>query len=317
MTDLRIRQSDSGTAPISSAHVREQPVSATQSPPPALAPGLRFARAVLLTLVLLVAAFLVQITIVSRFQHSAEQQRAFESYRQQLAIGTAPAGPIGSSGEPLERGQGVARLEITSIGLDQIVVHGTDSATLFGGPGHRIDTVLPGQIGTSVVLGRRSAYGGPFSRLADLQPGDIVLATTGQGRFEYSVTGVRREGDPVPPPIDPLGGRLTLVTADGVAFVPSGVLRVDADLVGPGAAGSERLVTAAELPAADRAMAADRSDLWRLALWLQALLVVAVGAIWCWHRWHPVKVAVVATPVLALVGLAAAGELTRHLPNLL
>lgn len=284
---------------------------------PGLSPGLQLARASLLTLVVLALAFLTQLVIVSRFQHDAAQQRAFETLRQQLAIGTAPAGPVDQSGAPLAAGSPVALLEIPEIGVDEVVLEGTDPATLYDGPGHRVDTMLPGQIGVSVIMGRRAAYGGPFASIGELEAGDVIVATTGQGVFEYTVIGVRREGDPVPPPPDPAGARLTLVTADGTPFIPSGVLRVDADLVGAAVVGTERIIAPIALPGSDRPMGADHGSLWRLAFWLQALLLVSIVAVWCWHRWHHAKTWVVAVPVLALVGLATAGEIARHLPNLL
>ena len=64
-------------------------------------------------------------------------------------------------------------------------------------------------------------------------------------------------------------------------------------------------------------MAADTRTLWALALWLQALIVVVLGATWAWHRWGRARAWVVFLPLLLLVGLYTSGEAARLLPNLL
>jgi hypothetical protein len=196
-------------------------------------------------------------------------------------------------------------------------LEGTTSGVLFDGPGHRRDTPLPGQIGTSVVFGRRAAFGGPFSDVAELRPDDVITVTTGQGAFQYKVLDVRHEGDPIPAPPAAGAARLLLVTADGAAFLPSGVVRVDAELVGSPVVGPARLITPAALPAAERIMGGDTSTLWVLALWLQALIILSVGAVWAWHRWGRAQAWIVFLPLLLLVGLSASDEVARLLPNLL
>ena len=64
-------------------------------------------------------------------------------------------------------------------------------------------------------------------------------------------------------------------------------------------------------------MGSDPSTLWALALWLQALIGLSVGAVWGWHRWGRAQAWVVFLPPLLLVGLMTTSELTRLLPNLL
>lgn len=278
---------------------------------------LQLARALLVMTCALTGMLCVQLTFVSRLQARAAQQQAFDSFRSDLAVGTAPIGPTELDGDPLPAGTAVAYLEIPSIGLEQVVGEGTAAATLFDGPGHRRDTPLPGQEGVSMVLGRKAAFGGAFGRIGSLESGDRIKVTTGQGEFQFRVLGVRQEGDPAPSAPQPGVARLLLVTAGGRAFLPDGVLRVDAELVGDAAIGPERLLTADELPAEERIMAGDPRTLWALALWLLIALGVAFGAVWAWHRWGRVKAWVVFLPPLLLVGLSASGEVARLLPNLL
>jgi sortase A len=211
----------------------------------------------------------------------------------------------------------VAYLEIPEIGVSEVVVAGTTPSALFAGPGVRRDTVLPGQIGASIVMGRQAAFGGPFGGIGDLEEGDVVKVTTAQGEFEYEVLGVRREGDPVPPPAEAGVGRLILMTAEGRAFMPTGVLRVDAELSEGAVGGPTRLYAPQALPKSEEAMGIDTSNLFVLVLWIQALILLSVGAVWAWHRWGHAQAWIVFLPPLLLVGLAASAEAARFLPNLL
>ena len=291
------------------------PVSRATAPP--LTPRLQLIRVVLVLVCVICTTMLLQLLLVSRFQHSAAQGQQFDLFRSQLANGIAPIGPTDGDGALLELGAPVAYLEARVLGLTEVVGEGTTAGVLFDGAGHRRDTPLPGQVGTSVIMGRRAAFGGPFSDIASLQEGDRITVTTGQGVFEYSVIGVRYEGDPAPLPPAANESRLMLVTAGGRAFFPEGVVRVDAELDGDAVGGPPRPVTAAGLPANERFMAADTSTLWALALWLQALIALCIGVVWAWHRWGRAQTWVVFLPLLLLVGLAASGEAARLLPNLL
>ena len=292
--------------------------SATRGDVPPLSPRMQLVRACLVLLFALTATLLLQLMFVSSLQSRAGQRQAFTSFRAELANGTAPIGPTTEAGRVLALGTPVAFIEIPSIGLRQVVGEGTAASELLHGPGHRRDTPLPGQVGTSVVFGRRAAFGGPFSRIAELTKGAEIKVTTGQGAdFTFRVIAVRRDGDPAPAAAARGTSRLTLVTAAGRAFFPEGVLRVDADLEGQAVVGPARLISASGLPAAERLMAGDTRTLWALALWLQALIALSIGAVWAWHRWGRVQTWIVFLPALLLVGLCVSGEAARLLPNLL
>ena len=289
--------------------------SLTEVPP--LTPRREFIRAVFAMTAILSGAFVIHLSVVSGLQHHAAQEQQWATFRHALAWGTAPTGPLGFDGEPIGLGTPVARIEIPSVGMDQVVGEGTTAPVLFDGPGHRIDTPLPGQIGVSLIAGRRLTYGGPFGSLADVEPGDLIKATTAQGEFEYRVVGVRREGDPLPPALAAGSSRLILATTDGGRFMPSGVLRVDADLVGAAVAGQQRAVSGADLPDSHHLMAGDTSTLWAFLLWLQALVALFVGAVWAWHRWGRLESWVVLGPPLLLVSFAVSAEAAKLLPNLI
>jgi sortase A len=284
---------------------------------PPLSPRMQLIRAPIVVLLVLSATLFIQIVLVSRPQESAAQQRAFDRFRSQLARGTAPIGPTDSDNRELPIGTSVAYLEIPDIGVKQVVGEGTTPGALFKGPGHRRDTPLPGQVGTCVLFGRRAAFGAPFARIDELKMGDLIKVTTGQGIFNFHVLGVREEGDPVPASLANGAARLVLTTAAGAPFLPNGVIRVDADLDGVAVVGPARLVRFAGLPTEERLMASDARTLWALALWLQALIVLSLGAVWVWHRWGRAQAWVIFLPALVLVGMFASGEAAHLLPNLL
>jgi len=297
------------------ANASIEPSVVTSVPP--LSPRAQLMRGVLMMVLAVSAALLVQLLVLSHLQHRSAQAERFAEFRKQLALGTAPAGPADDQGRQLALGTAVAFLEIPSIGLKELVAEGTSAGVLVSGAGHRRDTPFPGQLGTSVLMGRRAAYGGPFGDITDLKKGDPIEVTTGQGVFSYTVLGVRREGDPTPPPLAAGGSRLVLATAGGTAYLPEGVVRVDAELDGTPVVGARPLYTAATLPAADKPLAGDSRTLWALALWLQALTLLTVAAVWAWHRWGRPQTWVVFLPPILLVGLMTASEVTRLLPNLM
>ena len=289
---------------------------ATNAVPP-LSLRLQFVRAVLVLVCALSLSLVLQLVVLSRLQHSASQERAFSAFRSKLAQGTAPVGPADETGVQLAFGAGVAYLEIPSIELKEVVLEGTTPGVLFAGAGHRRDTPLPGQVGTSVLMGRRAAFGGPFGDLSSLKKGDPIKVTTGQGEFAFTVIGTRLDGDPVPAALPANGARLTLITAAGTPFIPNGVQYVDADLSGAATGGPARAISEAALPASERPMGTDSGTIWALAMWLQALVLLSIAAVWSWYRWSRPATWIALLPPLTLVGLAAAGELARLLPNLL
>lgn len=296
---------------------RDDPEAGPPEEIPPLSPRLQLARGVLIVLFIVSASLLLELLVVSSIQQRSSQQGLFNRYRAELGLGTAPTGPLDRDGKEIPIGAPVAYLEIPSLGLRQVVVQGTTPAAMFDAPGHRRDTVLPGQKGTSIILGRRASFGGPFARIHTLQPGAAITVTTGQGTFEYEVIDVRREGEPAPPPLASGKGRLLLATADGRAFFPDGVLRVDADLASDPVTTPSPLVSSRGLPANETIMASDTTTMWALVLWLQALILASVGAVWAWKRWGRARTWVVFLPLLLLIGLQVADEVARLLPNML
>ncbi|MEV7694569.1 sortase [Microbacterium sp. NPDC089189] len=300
---------------------RARPPRPPRRPPSApLAPlTLRQAviRGVLLMVAALVATFLLSILLFGNLSYHATQQQLEDRFRMQLAEGTAPVSEGDADDVLLADGDPVAVIDIPAIGLYDIVVEGTSGSTLMNGPGHRRDTVLPGQAGVSVVMGRSLAYGGPFGGLSRIQPGERFTVTTGQGEQIFEVMGTRYAGDPAP--ANPRRGesRLILMTARGGPLAPVGVQYVDATLVGDAQPRGARQTTPATLPPQDAALASDTRTVWALIFGLQFLLVAEVGAIWSLRRFGWPKTWLVFVPLLLLGGLITATQVAVLLPNLI
>ena len=90
---------------------------------------------------------------------------------------------------PVEEGDPIARIEMPSIGVDNIVVAGVSKSDLKKGPGHYPETPMPGQLGNAAIAGHRTTYGQPFFDVDKLEIGDEIAVTTLAGRFVYRVTG--------------------------------------------------------------------------------------------------------------------------------
>lgn len=266
---------------------------------------------------LILLSVVLQATVVSSMRYARDQHVAHGSFRYELADGTAPVGQLTPADTLLGQGTPVAAIVVPRLGIEEVVLEGTTSSILLSGPGHRRDTVLPGQAGASVVMGRQAVAGGVFGRLAELVPGDEVRATTGQGEAVYEVVGTRRSGDPVPAPLGSGEGRLTLVTASGPRFLPTDILRVDARLVTPAQPTPTAAVPLAALAAQEAAFVGDPSG-WPLAVLALLGLGLAVSALLLLRRWWGAAPAwVVGVPLVLLAAVLASEQLLVMLPNLI
>ena len=90
-----------------------------------------------------------------------------------------------------EPGRPIGRLELPSIGVEEVVVAGTDAASLRKGPGHYPSTPLPGARGTVAIAGHRTTYGAPFRRLDRIDRGDRIRLVMPYGVFTYRVERTR------------------------------------------------------------------------------------------------------------------------------
>jgi sortase A len=96
-----------------------------------------------------------------------------------------PADP--RAAEPLVA---LGTIEIPKIGVSKSIYEGITLTTLDHGPGHWPGTAMPGKFGNVVIAGHRVSHDKPFRNLDQLVEGDDVFMTTGDGRFDYKVTGI-------------------------------------------------------------------------------------------------------------------------------
>jgi sortase A len=113
---------------------------------------------------------------------------------------TAPGEP-GNKVRNIPIGTGIALIRIPALGLDyvRVIVEGTGEASLAEGPGHYVDTALPGQVGNFSVAGHRVGQGSPFLDLDRLRAGDPIVIETKTSYFIYRVLGDRSTGNPQVP----------------------------------------------------------------------------------------------------------------------
>ena len=103
---------------------------------------------------------------------SVQRRTAFLAQREAREVGT---------------GEAVGRLVIPRIGLNAIIVQGTDTDSLEKGPGHYSSTALPGLGQTVAIAGHRTTYLAPFRHIDALRPGDRISVQMPYGRFIYTV----------------------------------------------------------------------------------------------------------------------------------
>jgi sortase A len=135
------------------------------------------------------------------------EKQAEEQWEDQMARraprGVAPAPRVG-------KGDALARLSIERLDSRWVVVEGADKGELKRGPGHLIDSALPGSRGNCVIAGHRDTQ---FRVLQNVEIGENISLEAGGRTFVYRVTDRRvvvptdtRSLDPTPTPT------LTLVT---------------------------------------------------------------------------------------------------------
>jgi sortase A len=90
-----------------------------------------------------------------------------------------------------KRGEAIGRIKVPRMGVNMILVNGTDHDTLKKGPGRDLRTFMPGENRLVYIAGHRTTYLAPFSHIDRLKKGDRVTLEVPYGTFIYSVTGHR------------------------------------------------------------------------------------------------------------------------------
>ena len=84
-------------------------------------------------------------------------------------------------------GEAIGRIVVPRLGLNMILVNGTDEASLMRGPGRDARTYMPGQGQLVYVAGHRTTYLAPFSHIDSMRNGDLITVRVPYGNFVYRV----------------------------------------------------------------------------------------------------------------------------------
>lgn len=131
-----------------------------------------------------------QSNLRSQLQRESNSDQISHALAEATALDKLPTGPPEAAqrtADPPE-GQPIGDIRIPVIGLNQVVVEGTNTPDLRKGPGHYTGTPLPGQGGNAAIAGHRTTYGHPFYNLDSVKVGDPIVLTTLQGIFVYDAT---------------------------------------------------------------------------------------------------------------------------------
>lgn len=84
-----------------------------------------------------------------------------------------------------EVGQAIGRIVIPRVGLNMVLVNGTDDASLERGPGRDLRSYMPGQSRLVYIAGHRTTFLAPFAQIDEIQPGDQIRLEMPYGTFVY------------------------------------------------------------------------------------------------------------------------------------
>jgi sortase A len=127
----------------------------------------------------------------------AREERTPATVRQRHVLGTLPSARqrLAFLASELERktpdGDAIGRIVIPRIGASFVIVKGTSTSDLEGGPGIYPETTFPGLPGTTAIAGHRTTFLAPFRHIDALRPGDRILLRMPYARFTYTVIGSR------------------------------------------------------------------------------------------------------------------------------
>jgi sortase A len=86
-----------------------------------------------------------------------------------------------------KRGQAIGRIRVPRLGLNMVLVDGTDDGSLEKGPGLDRRTYMPGEGQLVYIAGHRTTYLAPFAHIERMRPGDSVTIELPYATFVYRV----------------------------------------------------------------------------------------------------------------------------------
>ena len=86
-----------------------------------------------------------------------------------------------------KRGEAIGRLRVPRLGLNMVLVDGTDDSSLQKGPGLDRRTYMPGEGQLVYIAGHRTTYLAPFAHIERMRAGDPVTIEMPYATFVYRV----------------------------------------------------------------------------------------------------------------------------------
>jgi sortase A len=127
-------------------------------------------------------------------QHQLSQayDRHFDAYRPARASEASLRATMRTIGREAQRyradsrrGEAIGRIRVPRLGVNMILVNGTDDATLRKGPGRDLRTYMPGEGQLIYIAGHRTTYLAPFAHIEKIRIGDFVTLEVPYGTFRY------------------------------------------------------------------------------------------------------------------------------------
>jgi len=118
--------------------------------------------------------------------HSIWETREAEKLAQEEWDTQIAARPVAPSEvpRPIQRGDVVAKLSIDRLNREWVVLEGADRGELKRGPGHLVDSALPGSPGNCVIAGHRDTQ---FRVLRNVEIGEEISIESEGKAFRYRV----------------------------------------------------------------------------------------------------------------------------------
>jgi len=130
-----------------------------------------------------------------RFQQALKSLTPSDGGAENLYSSSLPAAEAESNPTRTEspgiagrEGSALGRIEISAIGLETMIMEGTDAKTLRRAVGHISGTPLPGQQGNVAIAGHRDTF---FRALRNIREDDEITLTTVAGSYRYRVNSIK------------------------------------------------------------------------------------------------------------------------------
>jgi sortase A len=173
-----------------------------------------------------------QARLASAYEKRAGAFHAKPTHGDLASVQRQVAGEARAYQRTLKTGDPVGRLRIGRIGLNMVVVQGTDHETLKKGPGHYLGSALPGEGKLIYVAGHRTTYLAPFAWINNIRVGDYITFEVPYGTFTYRVTRHYIVADNTVAVLKDTGNEILRLQACHPRFFATHRYIVDAKLVG-------------------------------------------------------------------------------------